>query len=250
MTQPHSYDCRAALVTGASRGIGRETALELAARGADVALLARTASALEQLAATIEEDHDVRALALPTDVSAESDVNEAVADAAEAFDGLDIVISNAAVAHERCLEEVDTEEYRRVMRINVDGTFYVTRAVAPYLRESGGNLVMVASLAGKYPMPKFPVYAATKWWIRGFAMSVAGDLGRDGVATTVVNPTSTRTDIGVEAREQSLKEVYEPGEVAEPEDVARQIVHVAAEDSPTTVSELDLFRRDEFTDFF
>lgn len=248
--QEQSFDGRSALVTGASRGIGRATALELASMGADVAVLSRTTSVLESLADEIHDEHDVQAIVASADVSDGTAVDEAVDRAVDALGGLDIVVSNAGVAHERTLPELDSTEYRRVMAANVDGTFYVCKATVPHLRESSGHLVFVGSIAGKYPSPKFPVYAATKWWIRGFAKSLAGDVGADGVATSIVNPTSVRTDIGVEARERSLKEKYEPGEVAEPEDVARAIASTLTTSDTTTVSELDLFRRDEFVGFF
>jgi len=92
------------------------------------------------------------------------------------------------------------------------------------------------------------VYAATKWWVRGFALSLEGAVGDDGVAVTVVNPTEVRTEFGSET-DDPLAERYDPGEVTEPEDVADAIAFAAAQRPPNTVSELDLYRRDKFSHF-
>ncbi|MCY4729907.1 SDR family oxidoreductase [Natronomonas gomsonensis] len=249
MDSVQSLDGQTALVTGASRGIGRATAVTLAAHGADVALAARSRDALSAAADEITDEHDVSTVAVPTDVTDENAVESMFETTVDTFDGLDIVVSNAGRAHERRLGDLSTEEYRRLMAVNVDGTFFTARSADPYLRASSGHLVFVGSIAAKYPAPKFPVYAASKWWIRGFALSIAGDLGTDDVATTVVHPTSVRTDIGVEARPESLKETYAPGEVPEPEDIASAVVFSVTRRSPNTVSELDLFCRDQFTGF-
>lgn len=139
-------------------------------------------------------------LVAPTDVTDEAAATTAFERAVDTYDGLNVIVCNAGTAHERRLGDLSTEEYRRLMSVNVDGTFFTARAADPYLRASSGHLVFIGSIAANYPAPKFPVYAASKWWIRGFALSVAGDLGTDDVATTVVHPTSVRTDIGTEAR--------------------------------------------------
>lgn len=249
MEQAQSLAGQTALVTGASRGIGRAAATALAAHGADVTLAARSEDELAAAADAIAAEYGVNTLAIPTDVTNEEAVNTAFKRTVDTFDGLDVVVSNAGTAHERRLSDLSTEEYRRLMSVNVDGTFFTARTAEPHLRASSGHIVFVGSIAANYPAPKFPVYAASKWWVRGFALSVAGDLGTDDVATTVVHPTSVRTDIGTEARPESLKETYNPGEVPEPEDVASAIVFAVTRRSPNTVSELDLYCRDQFDGF-
>lgn len=235
-----------ALITGASTGIGREAARSLAREGADVAVAARREERLDELAADIETDHDVDTLVVPTDVAEEAAVESMVERTVDAFGGLDVVVSNAGVGGPGSVTEVTTEEYRTLMGVNVDGMFFTARAALPHLRESAGNLIFVGSFAGQYPRPGNAVYAASKWWTRGFAHSLAGTVGDEDVAVTVVNPTEVRTDIGDDA---PMKERHDPGEVTEPETVADAIAFAARQSPPDTVNELDLYRRDKFGHF-
>ncbi len=236
-------DGTAALVTGASSGIGEATAHALASRGARVALAARRESRLQEIAADLDDRHGADALAVPTDVRDEAAVEAMVTETVDAFDGLDVVVNNAGIARGSDVESMSTEEYRAMMDTNVDGVFYATRAALPHLRESEGNLVFVGSFAGQYPRPFNPVYAASKWWTRGFALSVEAAAGDDGVAVTVVNPSEVRTEFGSELGE-AFEERFEPGEVTEPEEVAEAIAFAASQEG-STVSEMDVYRRDK-----
>jgi NADP-dependent 3-hydroxy acid dehydrogenase YdfG len=237
-----------AFVTGASAGIGRATARLLADEGANVALVARREERLRDLAAEIEDEHGVETLVLQTDVSNHERVEEAVEEAVETFGGLDVVVSNAGINRMGDVEELSTKKYRQVMGVNVDGTFFVTRAVIPHLRESEGNLIYVGSFSGKYPRPGQALYAATKWWTQGFALSLAGDVGLDDVAVTVVNPTEVITEIGIQD-DRPAHERFDPEKAADPEDVAEAIVFAARQEPPNAVTELGYYRRDKFDEF-
>ena len=181
-----------ALVTGASAGIGEATAHALAREGADVALAARRRERLESIAAEIESTFDVETLVVPTDVRDEAAVEAMIAETVETFGRLDVLVNNAGLGVGGDVEETTSEQYRLMMETNVDGVFFATRAAIPHLRETGGNLVVVGSFAGQYPRPGNPIYAATKWWVRGFAHSLEGQIGPDGVGVSVVNPTERR----------------------------------------------------------
>ena len=257
-----------ALVTGASAGIGEATARALAREGTDLALVARREARLEALAAELEDEHGVRAEPVPADVREEAAVDAAVEETVAAFGRLDVLVNNAGLARgEGEVSELTTEEYRTMMETNVDGVFFATRAALPHLRERDGALVFVGSLAGQYPRPGAPVYAATKWWLRGFAHSVeasegerlaaaregdgaagggaeSGDADGAGVGVSVINPTEVRTEFGSEDGE-ALEAQFAPGEVTDPEEIADAIVF-AARQSNSTVHELDLYRRDKF----
>ncbi|WP_410767233.1 SDR family oxidoreductase [Haloferax sp. DFSO60] len=233
-----------ALVTGASSGIGEETARSLADVGADIALLARREDRLEHLADELEADFGVETLVLPADVRDEAAVESAIDQTVETFGRLDVVVNNAGLARGSDVESMTTDEYRQMMDTNVDGVFYVSRAALPHLRETTGNLIFVGSFAGQYPRPFNPVYAASKWWVRGFAHSLEGQVGDAGVGITVVNPTEVRTEFGSEDGE-SFEVRFEAGEVTEPEEIANAIRFAALQDG-STVSELDLYRRDKF----
>lgn len=239
---------RTALVTGATAGIGRATVHALAEAGADVALAARREERLTEIA-DAAADRGVETLSIPTDVRDEAQVEAMVDRTVETFGSLDILVNNAGLGVDGDVADLSTEDYRLMMDVNVDGMFFATRAALPHVRESGGNLIFVGSFAGQYPRPANPVYAATKWWTRGFAHSLEGVVGdSDDVAVTVVNPTEVRTEFGSED-DQPLKAEFDQGEVSEPDEVADAIVFAASQRSPTTVSEIDLYRRDKFTHF-
>ena len=238
-------DGKSAIVTGASSGIGSETVRALARDGANVALAARREDRLEEIADEVEHDHGVETLAVPTDVTDEGAVGKLLTETVEAFGELDILVNNAGLARGGDVAELSTEEYRAMMDVNVDGTFLATRAALPLLEESEGNLVCIGSFAGQYPRPSNPVYAATKWWVRGFALSVAAAVGEEGVAVSVINPSEVRTEFG---DDESFNERFAEGEVTEPVEIAEAVAFAARQEN-STVSELDLYRRDKFSGF-
>jgi NADP-dependent 3-hydroxy acid dehydrogenase YdfG len=235
-----------AIVTGASSGIGRETALALAREGVDVALAARRAERLKELADRIEAETDAEALVVPTDVREEAAVEALIETSVETFGRLDILVNNAGLVVGAEIEDLPTEKYRAMMETNADGMFFATRAALPHLRESGGTLIFIGSYAGQYPRSYNPAYAATKWWARGFAQSVAAQTGGE-IAVTTINPSEVRTEIAAQTG-KSFKERFEEGEAVEPEEVADAVVFAARQDN-AMVSELDLYRRDKFDNF-
>jgi hypothetical protein len=245
MTEAQLTD-RTCVVTGASSGIGAETVRVLAERGADVVLAARREERLEELADEVGAEHDAETLVLPTDVRDEDAVADLVDASVAQFGGMDVVVANAGLARGSSVEAMSTDEYRAMQDTNVDGLFFLTRAAIPYLRESEGHLVFVGSFAGEYPRPYNPVYAATKWWTRGFAKSVSAQVGEDGVGVTVVNPAAVRTEFEIEGK--AMAERYKPGEVVEPAEVAEAIAF-AAEQSPSMVHEMDVYDRGKFGGF-
>ncbi|MUW13689.1 SDR family NAD(P)-dependent oxidoreductase [Halorubrum sp. CBA1125] len=244
----NSLDGKTALVTGASSGIGRATAFELASKGADLALASRRVDRLKAIATDVESRHDVDVHPVKTDITDPTAVQALVEATVDEFGGIDVAVSNAGRTCPWNVESLSLEEFQGVLDVNVTGAFLVTREVLPYLREVDGNLVYVGSFAGKYPRPFNPVYAASKWWLRGFAFSIAGKYGDEGIGIGLVNPTEVRTEIGGDYGD-SLKEKFEPGEVSEPEEIAEAIAFVATRESPNAVAELDLFRRDKFGGF-
>jgi NADP-dependent 3-hydroxy acid dehydrogenase YdfG len=247
----YSLHGKTALITGASAGIGRETAHALAENGSNIVLAARRTNRLQTLAETIEADYNVETLVIGTDVSDETAVDELIRASVKTFDTLDVVINNAGTGTERgvSVEELETEQYRTVMNVNTDGMFLTARAALPHLRESSGILIFVGSFAGQYPRSASPVYAATKWWTRGFALSLAGAVGDEDVGVTVINPSEVRTEFGKEFRteEELAKNYYDPDEATDPEVIAEAIVFAACQNPPNVVTELDLYRRDKFS---
>lgn len=247
MTAEQSLDGASVIVTGASSGIGEATAHALAEDGANVALAARREERLETIAADLEAAYGVETLVVPTNVRDEDAVDALVDETVETFGGLDLLVNNVGVVAGDGVDDLTTEEYRNMMEVNVDGYFFATRAALPHLRESSGTLVFIGSFAGQYPRPFNPVYAASKWWVRGFAKSVSADVGADDVAVTTINPAEVRSEFASEIGE-SFEDRFDQGEVSDPTEVA-DAVRFAAKQDPSMVSELDLYRRDKLTFF-
>ena len=247
MAAEQSLDGQSAIVTGASSGIGEATAHALAEDGANVALAARREERLESLAADLNDAHGVDTLVVPTNVRDEDAVDALVEETVTELGGLDLLVNNVGVVAGDSVDDLTTEAYRTMMEVNVDGYFFATRAALPHLRESSGTLVFIGSFAGQYPRPFNPVYAATKWWVRGFAKSVSADAGEDDVAVTTVNPAEVRSEFASETGE-SFEDRFDEGAVSEPAEIA-DAVRFAAKQDPSMVSELDLYRRDKLTFF-
>jgi NADP-dependent 3-hydroxy acid dehydrogenase YdfG len=241
---PRTIDGQTAIVTGASAGIGRATVHALAREGARVVLAARREERLDEIAATVADEYDAETHVVPTDVTDEDAVTTLVEATVDEFGGLDLVVNNAGLARGADIEHMTTEEYRTMMDVNVDGMFFTTREALPHLRDSKGNLIFIGSFAGKYPRPFNPVYAASKWWTRGFAKSVSAQVGTDDVGVTVINPSEVRTEFGGVYGE-TFAERFDEGEVSEPEEIAEAVVF-AAEQGPSMASEIDMYRRDKF----
>ena len=244
MVEDGALEGAAAIVTGASSGIGAAAARALAGRGARVALSARREERLCEVARDIE-DAGGESLVVTTDVTDDAQVAALLEETIEAFGRLDVAVVNAGLGREGTVEEMDTDTYRQVMDVNVDGAFFTARESIPHLRDTAGALIFLSSFAGQYPRPGNPLYAATKWWVQGFARSLAGSVGEDGIAVSTINPTEVRTEFGSED-DQPMADTYEPGEVTEPEEVADAIAFAATQDPPTSVN-VDVYRRDKFS---
>lgn len=242
-----SLDEKVALVTGASSGIGRETAKALAEEGADIALASRSQTELEELAEILRSEYNVETTVAPTDVTESKQVDNMVEKTVSDLGGLDIVVNNAGLARGDDVEELSNEQYDNMMDVNCDGMFYTARAALPHLKESSGNLIFLGSIAGQYPRPGNPIYSATKWWTRGLALSLSASAGGEGVAVTVVNPSEVRTNFAGQESEE-FKSRFKEGEVTEPEHIADSIVFAAKQEDPNTLNEMDIYRQDKLGD--
>lgn len=239
------------LITGATAGIGRATAELFANDGADLVLGARSADELESFASTLDENNEGTVVASPVDVSEEASVAAFVQEANSMLNGLDVVVHAAGVerAYGSKIEAVSPEDFRVMAETNVFGTYYVTHEAIPHLRSSEGTLVLLGSFAGQYPRPASPVYAATKWWVRGFGRSVQAEVGNDGVSVSIINPSEVRTGWQGADDRPPLEEEFAPDEATDPEDIAAAIRFVATRETPDSVVELDLYRRDKLGEF-
>jgi NAD(P)-dependent dehydrogenase (short-subunit alcohol dehydrogenase family) len=178
-----------AIVTGASSGIGEAVARALAGEGYGVALAARRAERLEELAQELGE----LALPVPTDVSHRAQVEELVAKTVDRFGGLDAVVSAAGVFHSEPLEQLDEATFDETIAINLKGTYLVARAALPHLRASNGYLITVASVSGTMGQQGGGAYNTSKWGVRGFTQSVLQEVRGEGVRATAISPGQVAT---------------------------------------------------------
>ncbi len=175
---------RAAVVTGASSGIGLAVARALAEDGYAVALAARRAKLLDELAAEIGG----AALPIPTDVKDARSVDALVAATIEQFGRIDVVVTSAGVGHWGPLEQTDEQLWDETMNVNLKGTYLVARATLPYLRASKGYLLTISSVSGTVGQAGGTSYNASKWGVRGFTQSFLKEAREDGVRATAICP--------------------------------------------------------------
>jgi len=183
----HPLHGKTVLITGASSGIGRATALRLAGYGSHVALAARNREALEAVGQAIQ-DLGAEALAVPADVTQADQVQQAMASTVERFGGLDILICSAGLSMRAYFAGSSLEAMERVVRVNFFGTLYATHFALPHIKRRRGSLVAVSSLTGKRGIPSYSIYGASKFAVQGLYESLRVELRRDGVHVGVVSP--------------------------------------------------------------
>ncbi len=166
---------RVAIVTGAGRGVGKFIALAYAREGARVAAAARTENEIEDVARQITDSRG-QALAVKADISEEADVERLVEETFSRWGSIDILVNNAAVSGPfRRIEDIDPDEWRRVVEINVNGTFLCCRAVIPYMRRRGKGKI-INLLSARAGMPMLSTYYSTKMALRAFTDSLAAEV--------------------------------------------------------------------------
>ncbi len=215
-----------AVVTGAGRGIGRAVALRLAARGCDVALLARTAEQVEAVAGEVVAAGQ-RAIALRCDVANAGEVARA-AEQVEADLGVPrVLVANAGVVRRALVVDMREEDWDHVLDVNLKGTFLLARALLPaMLKAKRGRIVAVASISSTLGTPLLSAYCAAKWGLVGFMKSLAEEVRGQGLQAMSVLPGSVDT--------QMLQgSGFTPA--MSPEDVAGLVVY-AALDAPDAMN--------------
>jgi NADP-dependent 3-hydroxy acid dehydrogenase YdfG len=182
-------------ITGASSGIGEATALACAKAGAKVALGARRADRIDDLAARIEADGG-RAVAIKTDVADEASARAFVEGAHEQLGGLHGLVNNAGVMLLGPVEGADTDQWRTMVQVNCLGLLYCTHAALPIMREEGaGHIVNVSSVAGRVASLGSAVYNLTKWGVVGFSEGLRQEALHANVRITIIEPGFVETEL-------------------------------------------------------
>ncbi|MCS5703102.1 MAG: glucose 1-dehydrogenase, partial [Acidobacteria bacterium] len=230
------FDERVALVTGASSGIGRATALRFAEEGAAVALLGRDRGALEETSAAVE-DLGASSVMVVADLNESAQCRAAV-DEAVAFKGrLDVLVNVAGIIASGDLASTTEEGWAEMMRINLDCVFVLMQAALPYLQTTAGNIVNVSSVTGLRAFPGVLAYCVSKAGLDQLTRCAALELAESGVRVNAVNPgvvvsnLHRRSGMQENAYEEFLehsKTTHPLGRVGQPKDIAEAIIYLAS----------------------
>lgn len=212
---------KVAFITGAGRGIGKATALQLAKEGVHVGLLARTEDTLKEVAGEIKA-LGVKVAYATVDISSLEEVEQAIEKITNELGPADILINNAGIGGFEKIVDVDPEEWKKIIDVNLFGTFYVTRTVLPQLIEkNGGDIITISSTAGLTGIPGSSAYSASKFGVIGLSESLAHEVRPNNIRVTALTPSTVATDLAI----GSLIPEDKVEQYMHPEDVAEYIVH-------------------------
>jgi NADP-dependent 3-hydroxy acid dehydrogenase YdfG len=245
---PHdSLKDTVALVTGASSGIGEATAKALAERGASVALVARRAERLEQLAGEIAEAGGT-ALPIEADVSDHGQAESAVARAVEELGRLDVLVNNAGVMLLGPIVEAPVEEWERMIHVNLLGLLYTAHAALPHLLEAAegeprrvADMVNISSVAGRMARKGSGVYNATKHGVGAFSESLRQEVTGKHLRVSLVEPGAVDTELQSHNRpeiEQEIRGRFAEMDILRSEDIADAIAYVVTRPRHVAVNEV------------
>jgi short-subunit dehydrogenase len=220
------------LLTGASSGIGRATALLLAGQGARLSLVARRNEKLKEVADEIEAKGG-QALAIKADVTKSDEVKKAVDETLREFKGIDILINNAGGGAAIPVQELTEAEVRGLWELNFMGTFYFIKALLPYfLEKKSGHIINVATSAALRPLPLYGAYCASKAAVIAFSESLRSELIGTGVKLTIVYPFITQSEFYDVVKNKSRGRGDVIGPVQTAETVARVILRSVRRQPP------------------
>lgn len=224
-----------AVITGASRGIGKEIAVKLAEQGMKLSIVGSSA----QISETAEELKKIgfsNVLPIQADVTKEEDILQVMKKTIEEFGQVDLLVNNAGVGFFKLTEEVTVEEWKKVFEVNVQGVFLATKAVIPHMKErKSGTIITISSDVARYTIPNGAAYTATKYAVQGFSGSVAQEVREYGIRVGTINPGMVDTYFADST--QGLPEKHDWLKV---EDIANAVVYMASAPKYMLIDEIVL----------
>ncbi len=219
-----------AIVTGASRGIGRAVAIALATEGAKVAVnYARSSEAAQQVVKEITEAGG-EAIAIGADVSKTEEVDSLVKQTLEKFGRVDLLVNNAGITRDTLLLRMKPEDWQAVIDLNLTGVFLCTKAVSKLmLKQRSGRIINIASVAGQMGNPGQANYSAAKAGVIGFTKTAAKELASRGVTVNAVAPGFIATDMTSDLDSEAILKFIPLGRYGQPEEVAGMVRFLAAD---------------------
>ncbi len=218
------------IVTGGSKGIGRGIATFLASKGFHVGIISRTESRLQQVQQEIVDAGGTCNISVGNlrDPDATS---SGIANLIQGMNGIDALINNAGLVIRKDVFNISLEEWHAQIETNINGLFYATRDVLPYLRDQGhGHIINISSISGHVPLPGGSGYAASKYAVTGFSESLFQEVRDYGIKVTTVFPGSVETD------SQNEKETWK----ITPIDVGKACYDILTASEPTCISQLEI----------
>lgn len=209
-----------ALITGAGKGIGKAVAIALAAEGVNVALLARTKTDLEQVAKEIEP-YGVKTVIVTADIADIGSVNQAVNTVLGEFKTIDILINNAGIGKFGKFLDLAPQDFENIIKVNLFGIYYATRAVLPgMIEQQGGDIINISSTAGLKGAAITSAYSASKFAVMGLTESLMQEVRKHNIRVTALTPSTVATDMAINLNLTDGN----PEKVMQAEDIAEVIV--------------------------
>lgn len=216
-----SLQNKTALITGAGKGIGRAIAIALAKEGVHVGLVSRTAADLEALSELITKEYGVKTASAVADVSVQSEAEAAYAAISMELGNVDILINNAGIAQFGNLLEIEPEDWKRIVDVNLMGTYYMLRAALPGMIENNkGDIINISSTAGERGFATGSAYNASKFAVMGLTEAVLQEVRKHNIRVTALTPSTVNTKLAVKT---GLK-IGDEDRMMQPEDLAELVV--------------------------
>ncbi len=231
-------ESQVAVVTGATRGVGKAIAQRLASMGAHVVLVARNAGELNRVREQIAQDGGAASF-FPCDLTDASAVNQLGETVAREHQRCDILVNNAGVGLEgKLLHEVTPEEWDLIFDTNLRGPYLTIRALAPLMIAArSGHIINISSLAGRNPLPKGAAYAASKWGLNGLTYSVAEELRQHKIRVSVIAPGSIHTEFSDHSG-RGAASGKDPNKKLQPEQIASVVATLVTQPEQSFISEV------------
>ncbi len=233
---------KVALVTGASSGIGRATALALAQEGATVAVAARRGDRLDALVQSIT-DSGGKALAIVVDIGDELQAQSMVEKTLLAFGKIDILINNAGVMLLALVDGANISEWYEMVNVNLMGLAIATHAVLPTMKAQGdGHIVNLSSVAGRFSFTNCAMYNATKFGVNGFSDALRQEVSRHKIRVTIIEPGIVATELTTHITTEEIKEREQQRlqtiQALQGEDIADAILYAVTQKPHVNVNEI------------
>jgi NADP-dependent 3-hydroxy acid dehydrogenase YdfG len=224
-----------AIVTGASRGIGKEIAKKLAKEGAKLTLVGSSQDILES-AKDLNGQGYANVIAVQADVANEEDMNRVVQSTLDQYGQIDILVNNAGIGFFKLTEEVTLDEWKKVFEVNVQGVFLGAKVVIPHMKErKSGTIITISSDVGRYTIPNGAAYTSTKYAVQGFSGSLAQEVRDFGIRVGTVNPGMVDTYFA-----NSTQGLPEKEEWLKVEDIANAVIYMASAPKHMLIDEIVL----------